>query len=403
MDQFHFVHQPLSGNGSITARVRTQQNSHEWAQAGLIIKETTESGSPYAAVMVTPRHGVHLQSNFVTDIAGRTGTAPRWLKLERSGTSITGYESADGTTWSQVGTVELSTLPRTVHIGFYVTSPYERTIERGDGWEGIGEQSTIGTASFDQVSVESARPAQWSNGNVGDPPDAGGTTENAGVFTVTGSGGIGTYDMGDDHVQMSVSGALLGLLAIIPLGVLFITSEYKDGMIGTTFLVNPRRRRVLAAKAVVIGTTTFVTGLAASVAAFHLAHPRLRANGFVPPGAPPLSLADGHVVRAVVGAAALLAVFAVLSLCVGVILRRGRVAITAVVALLLVPQIVANAQPLRVAAWLIRLTPAAGFATLETLRRYDTAIGPLAAFGVLCAYATVALMVALWLVQRRDA
>ena len=77
IDQLHFVHQPLTGDGTVVARVLTQQDSHEWAKAGLLVKDGTGSGSPYAAVMVTPRHGVRLQANFDTELAGSSATAPR--------------------------------------------------------------------------------------------------------------------------------------------------------------------------------------------------------------------------------------------------------------------------------------------------------------------------------------
>ena len=48
-DDFHFVHQPLTGDGSVVARVVSQEDSHEWAKAGLIVKERLEPGAPYAA------------------------------------------------------------------------------------------------------------------------------------------------------------------------------------------------------------------------------------------------------------------------------------------------------------------------------------------------------------------
>ncbi len=38
VDEFFFVHQPLFGDGTISARVLTQAPSHEWAGAGVMIK-----------------------------------------------------------------------------------------------------------------------------------------------------------------------------------------------------------------------------------------------------------------------------------------------------------------------------------------------------------------------------
>ena len=80
-----------------------------WAKAGIIIKQGTRQGSAYAAMMVTGSHGVRMQYNFTGDTAGMPGAVsaahPRWLRLTRSGDTITGYDSADGTHWTQVGTV----------------------------------------------------------------------------------------------------------------------------------------------------------------------------------------------------------------------------------------------------------------------------------------------------------
>src|SRR5580693_4290777 len=138
-DSFSFVHQPLTGNGSITARVtalRTEQQtspdttaplSVPWAKAGIIVKQSTKQGSAYAAVMVTGGNGVRMQYDYTGDIAGPPGGVsaahPRWLRLTRSGDTLTGYDSADGTHWTAVGTVRLSGLPSTVQVGMFATSP----------------------------------------------------------------------------------------------------------------------------------------------------------------------------------------------------------------------------------------------------------------------------------------
>ncbi len=37
-DQAYFVHKPLTGDGTVVARVVSQQNSNEWAKAGLLVK-----------------------------------------------------------------------------------------------------------------------------------------------------------------------------------------------------------------------------------------------------------------------------------------------------------------------------------------------------------------------------
>jgi hypothetical protein len=124
-DSFFFARQPLDGNGSITARITSladrelpgqgpgssTHTAQPWAKAGIMIKASTTAGSAYAAVMVTPGHGVRMQWNFTHDVAGLPGTpsasSPRWLRLTRSGDTVTGYDSTDGTHWTQIGTASL--------------------------------------------------------------------------------------------------------------------------------------------------------------------------------------------------------------------------------------------------------------------------------------------------------
>ena len=148
-DSFYFVRQPLTGNGSITVQVTsltgllppangnppsnpaapvdTRPGLVPWAKAGLIIKNGTSQGSAYAAMMVTADHGVRMQDNYTNDTAGQPGAvspaSPRWLRLTRSGDTITGYDSADGTHWTQVGTVHLAGLSSTVQAGLFAASP----------------------------------------------------------------------------------------------------------------------------------------------------------------------------------------------------------------------------------------------------------------------------------------
>jgi hypothetical protein len=282
-------------------------------------------------------------------------------------------------------------------------------IERQYGSSSVYEEPTLGEAVFDSVQVDPAEgpplPADaWSDYDASMEPVGGGSTESDGVFTLTGSGDVGevTRPFGDDLVQLSLEGATVGVLAAAALGALFMTAEFRRGMIRTTFAASPGRGRVLAAKAIVLGGATFGAGLVASVVAFLVSQRSLRS---VPrtPGLPELSLADPTVLRAVVGTAVLLALVAVLSLAVATIARHTAVAIPLVILPLLVPSIVSTGLPLSVANWLTRLTPAAGFAVQQTIERYDTAIAPLVGLGVLAAYAAGALGVATVLLRRWDA
>jgi hypothetical protein len=148
----------------------------------------------------------------------------------------------------------------------------------------------------------------------------------------------------------------------------------------------------------VAGLASLAAGLVAAFGAMLLAGPVQSSHGLAAP-----SLSNATVLRAVAGTAVLLAVIAVFSLAVAVIVRRSAPAITIVLLLLLVPQIVATGLPLSAARWLERLTPAAGFAIQQTVERFDRAIGPWTGLGVLCAYTAAALAGAAWSIRRRDA
>ncbi len=101
------------------------------------------------------------------------------MKLKRSGDTFTGYESADGTTWSQVGTVSLA-LSATLNVGLAVTSH---------------NNATLATAGFDNIALSagSAPPpptptSSWSQGDIGGVGLAGSSEVNGTTITVRGSG-----------------------------------------------------------------------------------------------------------------------------------------------------------------------------------------------------------------------
>lgn len=144
-DNFHYVHQPLNGDGEITVRVASQTNTDPWAKAGVMIRDGLAGNARHAMMVVTPGNGVAFQRR--TDTGGASGhtagsraTAPVWLRLVRVGNVITGYESGTGSGWVMVGSVTLS-LGADVRIGLCVTSH---------------NNAVLSTAVFESVSVITA-------------------------------------------------------------------------------------------------------------------------------------------------------------------------------------------------------------------------------------------------------
>lgn len=310
-DQYEFVHRSLRGNGSITVRVTSltglyQKNSavpvtggnplagmshgvQPWSKAGVILTAGSAPASQYVAAMVTGGHGVRMQYDYTQDLAGAPGTAsaasPRWLRLTRAGDTITGYDSIDGHRFTAIGSVHLSGLPATLRVGMFATSPDNMPA----GASEVGGPS-LATGRFDHLHLSGTILGGWSGTEVGanEPESAGiqgiGSHHAAGVYTVTGSGDIapavsgGAADPGRG-IERTLVGAFVGLIVLAVVATLFITGEYRRGLIHSTFAASPRRGRVLAAKALVIAAVTFIAGLAGAGIALPLGEHLLRAGG----------------------------------------------------------------------------------------------------------------------------
>jgi len=445
-DSFYFVHRPLASHGSITARITTltgryvsggaagpglpggglQPGIQPWSKAGIIIKAGTKPGSAYAAMMATGGHGVRFQYNYAQDLPGLPGrvsaVSPRWVRLTRSGDVITGYDSADGRHWTKLGSARLAGLPATAQAGLFATSPMYMKVTSGFGGSSGQEGPSLATAVFDHVGVSGGQPGgRWTGQDIGanGPAYSGaqiGFRQAGGRFTVTGSGDIapvvpGTGSGPSGTIEDHLAGAFAGLIAVVVIAALFMTAEYRRGLIRTTLAASPRRGRVLAAKAIVLGLVGFAAGLAASVIAVTVGVRLSRDQGqYV---LPVTWLTEARVI---VGTAALLAVAAVLAVAIGTVLRRSAVAVAAVVVAIVLPYVLGVAQVLPAGAgeWLLRVTPAAGFAIQQSIPHYAQVtaqytppayfpLSPWAGFGVLCGYTAGALALALYLLRRRDA
>jgi ABC-type transport system involved in multi-copper enzyme maturation permease subunit len=420
MDQFYFVHQGLTDGGSITARVTslTGTDLPAWAKAGIMIKASTTPGSAYAAMLVTSAHGVRFQWNYTQDTAGLPGNvstaSPRWLRLVRDGDTVTGYDSPDGTHWTKVGTATLTGLPATAQAGLFAASPFTG----GPAPTGSGA-----TGAFGQVSLTGAIAGRWTGTSIGSGP-AGPAGFNFGMFQRTGSGFTvnGNGDIAPDlgyangglatPISQALQSIFIGAIIAIIIGTVFITAEYRRGLIRVTLAATPARGRVLAAKAIVLAAVTFVAALIACAIALPLGSHLLRAQGVaMNPISAPTEL------RIVIGTAAVLAATAVIAVALGTVFRRGAATVATAIVLVVVPWFLAIAGPTlpgAVADWLARIFPAAAFAVQQTFREYPQVtaaytpgngffpLPPLAGFAVLCAWTVGALWLAMHLLGRRD-
>ncbi|MCX5269460.1 DUF1349 domain-containing protein [Streptomyces sp. NBC_00199] len=148
-DEYSAAYQPgAAGTSStVTVHVDRQDKTNAWGKAGLMLRNSIPgagSSTGYVSIAVTPSNGVSLQwdsdsDGYANTNATKTGTAaiaPVWLRLVRSGTTVTGSYSADGTTWTTVGTATLTGANSTEDAGMFFTS-----------------HGGPGTASFSQFSI----------------------------------------------------------------------------------------------------------------------------------------------------------------------------------------------------------------------------------------------------------
>jgi regulation of enolase protein 1 (concanavalin A-like superfamily) len=144
-DGMHFVYQALSGNGTIVARVLTAQGS-TYPEAGVMIRETLTTGSSQAYTAYEPYPGpsIYFYNRPTTGASTSSqgspvSVLPYWVKLVRSGNTFSGYISADGAAWTQVGATQTITMAQNVYIGLAVSAD---------------DNTSLATATFDNVVIQ---------------------------------------------------------------------------------------------------------------------------------------------------------------------------------------------------------------------------------------------------------
>lgn len=182
-DQFHYACQPLTGDGTITARVVSQTNTDPWAKAGVMMRASTAAGAAHAMVVVTPSNGVAFQYRSSTGatsshVAGPTGTVPRWVRLSRSGSTLTGSTSTDGTTWTTIGSTSSVALGTSPRAGLAVTS-HNNTTASTAVFEQLRLPGTTSAPSNSAPVPSISTPSSSRTWAVGESVDFAGTATDA--------------------------------------------------------------------------------------------------------------------------------------------------------------------------------------------------------------------------------
>ena len=142
-DAFRYAYQTASGDCDITTRVTDVPGTGAWAKAGVMIRETLNANSAYTIAFLSLANGVVFQQRGGTGASASTVAtisglgAPQWVRLTRVGNLFTAYYSANGTSWTSMGSTTI-TMASNVYIGLPVCST-------ADG--------TLCTATLDNVTV----------------------------------------------------------------------------------------------------------------------------------------------------------------------------------------------------------------------------------------------------------
>jgi endonuclease/exonuclease/phosphatase family metal-dependent hydrolase len=147
-DAFHYVFQPLSGDGEIVANLTALNNpaGASWSMAAVMVREKLTPDSIHASMMITTDGKAKFRrrtaEGATTSSDGPTGGTtypPRWLKLTRVGNVFTASISTNGTSWTQIHTPQTVNMASNAYIGIMVLRS--------------GATSATATGTFSNVTV----------------------------------------------------------------------------------------------------------------------------------------------------------------------------------------------------------------------------------------------------------
>jgi ABC-2 type transport system permease protein len=217
------------------------------------------------------------------------------------------------------------------------------------------------------------------------------------AFTILITATVRSSDVEErDRFSLLLAGSTVGYLLIGVLGVLIIGQEFRHTTIRVTFTAEPRRGRVMAAKAFVVTVTGVVAGVIATVFSYAIGNAIMTSRG------QDVTLPGSTQARAIVGSVVLYALYSLVGLGVGAIIRATAGAITLVVVWpLIVESIIKGVLP-KIGKWLPFNAGSQLTNTDPTINSRE-ALTPRAGGLVFLIFALVLLAVGTALVSRRDA
>lgn len=161
-DGVGFVHQPLVGEGSITAKLTRFDGFHQWGGAGVMLRDENKPLALYMCAMLETVHSKDLPENehpIAASIRMRRQISnegfrvvrpdqvqlPVWLKVERQGKKLSSRYSPDGKSWKLLKEAEIE-MAQKVSVGL-------------TAWNRYG-QGKFGVVVFEDVRVASNKGQQ---------------------------------------------------------------------------------------------------------------------------------------------------------------------------------------------------------------------------------------------------
>lgn len=225
-----------------------------------------------------------------------------------------------------------------------------------------------------------------------------------GFAVLFGNGGVQGYLNGTpdeqaafDPTAVSLRSHLFTQLAVAVLGVLTVTGEYATGTVHSSLAAVPRRHRLLAAKAGVVGAVGLVVGEVVALASFLIGQAVMA--GRVPSAA----LDQPGVPRAVLGCGLYLALVGVAGVAVGVLVRSTAGAVTAMLSATLLVPAFTPILPTALARLVGRFWPTLAGDRIMTVRPDPDVLPPWAGLAVMAVWVAALLAAAFVVLRRRDA
>ncbi|NJO01496.1 MAG: T9SS type A sorting domain-containing protein [Bacteroidia bacterium] len=186
-DQFRFVYQPMECDGEIIAQVTSLVETHIWAKAGVMMRESLSANAKHATMLMAADPGNTNTPGYSFQFRPETGATmgnanltgptvsslPQYVRMVRSGNTFTGYVSSNGTNWTQVGSTSI-VMNQTIYVGLAVTSHNNAALTTATfanvSFNGSCNQPPVLATPLADQSVEAGNAFSYNvSGNFSDP------------------------------------------------------------------------------------------------------------------------------------------------------------------------------------------------------------------------------------------